>query len=458
MPHNAVKWISGALLPPNFLWIACELFNSCFQDGFCFTSNNVLHHSNFESISQAAAQKAAKAKKALEELIAEEEQEKAQAAASKARQQQVKAKQQQTKQLQGTQQQPTQAANSADKSDSDARQAAKQHAQPDQAALAAAADHAKAEAKRAKKQRQKAKKQSALQQTAAEQAATQPTAQQQPSAELLESGQQSPAQLNADDGTSTSEQLHVPQGRGTLDKGSASLLQSQLTDAKLPSKKLQEASTGSAMANVASEGRSLASSASGTAQLDVGGSNQTQHTVTVPQDSPGDGLQTGPQLHQAAAEPVLQPQALPPSSHSRDVQSTPLAQAIQQQQPQQRSQILAGFANSLPQELYELEQIEEHHVASGEARAGVGSSTKHDALPGHHGKDSEAVQQQAATSVVGVDTNAAVSGANRPEAQQAARPWEAVLTPYKAPEKHVEALFQCPLTKVSNIKFLWIST
>jgi len=440
---------------------------------------------------QAAAQKAAKAKKALEELIAEEEQEKAQAAASKARQQQIKAKQQQSKQLQGTQQQPTQAADSADKSNSDPRQAAKQHAQHGQAASAAAADQAKAEAKRAKKQRQKAKKQSGLQQTAPEQAATQPAAQQpsftelletgqqsfadlletsqqsfaelmekgqQSFAELVETGQQPPAQLNAADGTSSSERPHVPHGRGTPDDRSASLLQSQLTDARLPSKKLPDASTASAMADVASGGQSLASSTPETAQLDVGGSSHTQHVVTFPQGSPGDGLQTGPQLQQAAAEPVLQPQAPPPSSDSTDVQSMLRSQAAQQQQPQQRSQTLAGFANSLPQDLYQLEQSEEQHVASGEAGAGVGSSTKHDALPGHHGKDSEAVQQQAATSVVGIDTNACVSGANRSEAQQAARPWEAVLTPYKAPEEHVEALFQCPLTKVSNIDFLWIST
>ena len=445
------------------------LFNSFFQNGFCFISNSVLHHSNFESILQAAAQKAAKAKKALEELIAEEEQEKAQAAASKARQQQMKVKQQQSKQLQGTQQQPTQAADSADKSSSDPRQAAEQHAQHGQAVSAAAADQAKAEAKRAKKQRQKAKKQSGLQQTALEQAATQPAAQQQSPAELLETGQRSfaelletghqpAAELNAADGTSTSERMPLPQGRGTLDDRSASLLQSQLTDANFPSKKLPAASTASAMADVASGGQSLASSTPETAQLDMGGSSHKHQVVTFPQGSPGDGLQTGPQLQQAAAEPVLQLQAPPPSSDTRDVQSMLRSQAVQQQQPQHRRQTLAGFANSLPQELYQLEQIKEQHVASGEAGAGLGSSTKHDALPGHHGTDAEAVQQQAVASVVGSDPNGPVNGANRPEAQQAARPWEAVLTPYKVPEEHAEALFQCPLTKVSNIKFLRINS
>ena len=487
-----------ALLPLNFTGLLFLLFNSFSQNGFCFISNSLLHHSNCESISQVAAQKAAKAKKALEELIAEEEQEKAQAAASKARQQQIKAKQQQSKQLLGTQQQPTQAADSADKSNADPRQTAQQHAQHDQAASAAAADQAKAEAKaeakRAKKQRQKAKKQSGLQQTAPEQAATQPPAQPQSSelmeteqrsfaeleetgqqsfADLMETGQQSfansletgqqpPAQLNAADGISTSEQTHLPQGRGTLHEGSASLRQSQVTDAKLPSKKLPNASTASAMADVASGGQSLASSTPGTAQLEVGGSSQTQHAVTSPQGSPGDGLQTGPQLQQAAAaEPVLQPQAPPPSSDSKDVQSmlrSQAAQQQQQQQPQQRSQTLADFANALPEELYELEQSEEQHVASGEAGTAAGSSTKHGALPGHHGKDSEAVLQEAAASVIGIDSSAPVSGGNKPEAQQAARPWEAVLTPYKASEEHVEALFQCPLTKVSNIKFLWIRT
>ena len=439
------------------------------RNGFCFTSNSVLHDNNFKSILQAAAQKAAKAKKALEELIAEEEQEKAQAAASKARQQQMKAKQQQSKQLQGTQQQPTQAADSADQSNLDPRQAAEQHAQHGQAALAAAADQAKTEAKRAKKQRQKAKKQSGLQQTAPEQAATQPAAQQQSPAELLETsqrsfaelletGQQPPAELKAADGISTSERLHVPQGRDTLHDSSASLLQSQLTDARLPSKKLPEASTASAMAKVASAGQSFASSTPETTQLDMDGSTQSQHVVNFPQGFPGDGRQTRPQLQQAAAEPELQLQAPPPTSHSTDVQSMPLSQAAQQQQPQQRSQTLAGFANSLSQEMHQIEQIEEQHAASGEAGAAAGSSTRHAALPGHHGTDSEAVQQQSAVSLVGSNFNADVSGANRPEAQQAARPWEAVLTPYKAPEEHVEALFQCPLTKVSNIKFLWIRT
>lgn len=400
---------------------------------------------------QAAAQKAAKAKKALEELIAEEEQEEAQAAASKARQQQMTAKQQQSKQLQGRQQRPAQAADSADKSNSVPRQAAKQHAQHGQAALAAAADQAKAEAKRAKKQRQKAKKQSGLQQTAPEQAATQPAAQQQSPAVSLETGQQSPAALNAVDGISTSERSHVGQGRCTPDDGSASLLQSQLTDARLPSKKLPDASTAFAMADAASGRQSLASSTPETAQVDVGGSGHTQHVVTSPQGSAG-GQHTGPQLHQAAVEPVLQPQAPPPSSDSTDVPSMLHSQAAQQQQPQQRSQTLADFANYLPEEMYQLEQSEEQHVALGEAGAGVGSSTKRDALPGHRGKDSEAVQQHAATSVIGITSNACVNGANSSEAQQAARPWEAVLTPYKVPEEHVEALFQCPLTKVSDIE------
>ncbi|KAA6426501.1 MAG: U box, partial [Trebouxia sp. A1-2] len=395
---------------------------------------------------KAAAQKAAKAKKALEELIAEEEQEEAQAAASKARQQQMTAKQQQSKQLQGRQQRPAQAADSADKSNSVPRQAAKQHAQHGQAALAAAADQAKAEAKRAKKQRQKAKKQSGLQQTAPEQAATQPAAQQQSPAVSLETGQQSPAALNAVDGISTSERSHVGQGRCTPDDGSASLLQSQLTDARLPSKKLPDASTAFAMADAASGRQSLASSTPETAQVDVGGSGHTQHVVTSPQGSAG-GQHTGPQLHQAAVEPVLQPQAPPPSSDSTDVPSMLHSQAAQQQQPQQRSQTLADFANYLPEEMYQLEQSEEQHVALGEAGAGVGSSTKRDALPGHRGKDSEAVQQHAATSVIGITSNACVNGANSSEAQQAARPWEAVLTPYKVPEEHVEALFQCPLTK-----------
>ncbi|KAL0037645.1 hypothetical protein WJX77_006007 [Trebouxia sp. C0004] len=352
---------------------------------------------------KAAAQKAAKARKALEELIAEEEQEKAQAAASKARHQQIKAKQQQSKQLQ--------------------------------------------EAKRAKKQRQKAKKQSGLQQTAPEQAATQPAAQQLSLAESLETGQQPPAQLNVADGTSTSERLHVPQGRGTLDEGSASLLQSQVNDARLRTETLQEASTASAMADVACGGQSLASSAPGTAQLHMDGSSQTQHVVILHQGFLGEGVQTGPQLQQqAAAEPVLQPQAPPPSSDSTDVQSMLLSQAVQQQQQQQaqqRSQTLAGFANSLSQEMY---QLEVQHVASGEAGTDVRSSIKHAALSGHHGKEPEAVQQQAATSVVEVDITAAVSGSDRP-AQQVARPWEAVLTPYKVPEEHVEALFRCPLTK-----------
>ena len=295
---------------------------------------------------------------------------------------------------------------------------------------------------------------------------------QQPSADLLETGQQPPAQLNAADGISTSEQTHLPQGRGTLHEGSASLRQSQVTDAKLPSKKLPNASTASAMADVASRGQSLASSTPETTQLDMDGSSHTQHVVTFPQGSPSDGLQTGsqsspsdgqqtrPQLQQAAAAgPVLQPQAPPPLSDSTDVQSMLRSQAAQQQQqPQQHRQTLADFASSLPEELYHYEQIKEHHIASGEAGASVGSSTKHEALPGDHGKEPEAVQQQAATSVVGIDTNGAVSGGNRPEAQQAARPWEAVLTPYKVPEEHVEALFQCPLTKVSTIKFLRIST
>jgi len=231
------------------------------------------------------------------------------------------------------------------------------------------------------------------------------------------------------------------------------------------------------MADVASGGQSFASSTPETTQLDMDGPSHTQHVVTFPPGTTGGGLQTGSQgspggeeegvlqtglqlLQAAAAEPVLQPQALPPSSDSTDVQSMRRSQAAQQQQyqPQQRSHTLADFANSLPEELYQFEQSEEQqHVASGEAGASVGSSTKHEALPGHHGKDSEAVQQQAAASV-GIDTSGPVSGGNRPEAQQAARPWEAVLTPYKASEEHVEALFQCPLTKVSHIKLLWIST
>ncbi|KAL0028721.1 hypothetical protein WJX79_002258 [Trebouxia sp. C0005] len=119
----------------------------------------------------------------------------------------------------------------------------------------------------------------------------------------------------------------------------------------------------------------------------------------------------------------------------------------------------AAKAKKALEELIAEEEQEEAQAAASKARQQQmtakqqqskqlqGSSTKRDALPGHRGKDSEAVQQHAATSVIGITSNACVNGANSSEAQQAARPWEAVLTPYKVPEEHVEALFQCPLTK-----------
>ena len=407
---------------------------------------------------QAAKQKAASARRAVEELMAaeEEEQRKAQARVSKGNQQRAKAKQQSAKlpaQAQLTQALPPQA---VEQGEAGAQRQQAQQLQAIQTPLCdgaqeADADSAKAEAKRAKKQRQKAKKQSAQQQAAPPQPAQQSSVPQQasvvqqPESQQQQSARQPDAQqidlAPAFSTVKASRQTRSDTARkrsveasGSL-QGDDHLLMPQLPDANA--------------ASMPSSSRPSPDSA------DPGG-NETSSYVLGKQPT-GAPAAAAAALTCGAHDRSQLPLAIP--STIRRVASPAAAAAPPglgfeptQQEPKGKGQSAVG--SMLPSVTGSCQASSSPHVPPPQPQIAGPAADVAMTWQKQSNEDKPAVQPN-----TGGATKSLGQKPGLPTASSNTDMLDGILTPYTAPAKHVELLFQCPLTKVSasNLRLLLAS-
>ena len=394
---------------------------------------------------QAAEQKAAAARRAIQELMAaeEKEQQKAQARARKGHQQRAKAKQQSAKppaQAQLTQALPPQAIKQCE------TEAQKQQAQqlqaiqtpPCEGTQEADTDSAKAEAKRAKKQRQKAKKQSVQQQAASQQPAQQSSVPQQASEAQQPEFQQQQSARQPD-----AQQVDLAPAPSTVNASR----QTWSDAARKPSDEAAASSQGDDLSLVPQLPEADANAA-----YVPGSSGASPDPQRNRMSSPALGKQpTGVPAAAAALTCRAHDRSQLPlavSSTSSGVADPAAAAAPPglgfeptQQKPKGQGQSAMGSVL---------------HPVTGSCQA---SSSPHVPPPEPYkaGPAADVAMTWQKQSDVDKPIVQHMGGGTKLPGQQSALPLassdtellDEILTPYMAPAEHTELLFQCPLTKVS---------
>ena len=407
---------------------------------------------------QAAEQKAAAAWRAVDELMAAEEdqQKKAKARAQKGNQQRARGKQQSAKppaQAQLTQALPPQAGDQGETETQrqQAQQLQAMQTPPWEGTQEADPDSAKAEAKRAKKQRQKAKKQSAQQQAASQQPAQQssvpqqPAVAQQPEFQQQQSARQPDAQPVDLVQASSTGAASRQNGSDTARKGSEEATASLQGDDDLLMPQLPEADASAAYVpspsapspDVADPGRSERSSpvlgkqptgapAAAAAALKLRTHDRSQLPLAVASTLPGEAEPAAAAFPTGLGFAISAPTEQKPKGQGQSVVGPVL-------------HTVTGSCQASPSP----------HVAAREAHE-VGPTADVD-ITGQQqsGVDKPAVQPNMRGATKSLGQKPAL-----PTASSNSELLDGILTPYMAPAEHVELLFQCPLTKVSA-SILW---
>ncbi len=393
---------------------------------------------------QAAEEKAEAAGRALQELMAEEEEQLAQAAARAANQQRPKATKQQAKKQQAKQVQSAQA-------------------QPAPTASSAPADKAKAEAKKAKKQRQKAKKQSAQQSDEQQQSAPehQSAPQQQPApqqhSQAVQSAEQQATVAPAADAFAAD---HPSMRRSDASQDDCHGASASMLD--------NEQQPGSGPPDAITD-RSATHRLSGTAA-----SAGPQANAGMPSRS-----HAGSQAPAAASAPVASTPSDMPDAVMHDTTFTlGASQAPQPARSVSGPSTIDDKPVDSPEQLQAVSPSMQQHFLGQPQSAGMLLPLL-DSGASLTGSDAP-VQQQQHPSMLNVPSTLSSDETQRPREQLEAAaaagenalldqhvlggsdtkstlatgsstvPLDAILTPYKAPADHVGLLFRCPLTKVST--------